>query len=189
MAPPQPPKPPAILVPLFPPKSKISLKVDGKLNDAVEKAVQNVVAAQSGHRDAAFSITIVDLATFGMGSHNPDQEHYVGSLVKIGVLFAAFACVEMVKTFSSLRPSSRADLLAALHADQDDQIAKSSKIIFGAGLPKEILPTYEHVCKISDLGSKKVHVTMNSDFKENLRRMIVHSDNDSAAQCIHALGL
>jgi hypothetical protein len=68
MAPPPPPKPPAVPVPLFPAKSKISLKTDGKLNDAVEKAVQDVVAARTGHPEAVFSITIVDLATFGMAA-------------------------------------------------------------------------------------------------------------------------
>ena len=115
----------------FPRQSKISLKRNDKLNNAVAKAVSDNTLSRygAGAKPAEFAITIVDPATDGMGSFNGGSEFYTGSLVKVGVLDAAFALFEMVKRFADMRAPSVGELFSKLRADMNDAIERSASLI------------------------------------------------------------
>ena len=182
MAPPPPPPvtagPP---VDPFPRKSDITLVPDRKLKDAVTHAVNDA--------SAQFAISIVDpVNSYAVGGFNGDKEYYTGSLVKVGVLYAAYALLDMVRRYNTLRAPRSADaLLKGLRADMDGAIERSSPLVFGGASPRQRPPSYESVFTINNLGGK-LQINLRPLSKDHLERMIVNSDNNSAGQCIHGLG-
>jgi hypothetical protein len=168
----------------FPRPPDTVLDINDKLNNAVVKAIIDHV----GDSPAKFPITIVDPANkFAKGGFKGDYEYYTGSLVKMGVLYAAFALLEMVKRFATLRsPKSANDLFTVLRTDMNDAIEQSSPLIRGANT-KQRLPSYEKVLAVNGSGGKLL-IGFNTTYSSDLRLMIVHSDNDAAGRCIHGLG-
>ena len=170
----------------FPPKSDITLVPDGKLKDAVTGAVDDAAAK--------FAITIVDLTSipavhsYVMGGFNGDKEYYTGSLVKVGVLYAAYALQDMVRRYIALRsPKSAADLFKGLRTDMNGPIAQSTRLISGGAKSNQQVPTYKNVFAVTNLGGK-LQIQFTPGYRDNLKRMIVNSDNDAAGICIHGLG-
>jgi hypothetical protein len=179
-----PPPPPLVTagppIDPFPRGSDITLVPDGKLNNAVTRAVNDA--------SAKFAISVVDPVRNAVGGFNGDKEYYTGSLVKVGVLYAAYALLDMVKRYNTLRAPTSADaLLKGLHADMDGAIVRSSPLVFSGTGPSQRSPSYESVFTISNLGGK-LQINPRPLYKHHLERMIVNSDNHSAGQCIHGLG-
>lgn len=172
----------------FPPKSTIALVKNDKLQNAVAQAVKEDVDTRKGP-PPKFAITIVDPDnSFGMGGFNGPLEYYTGSLVKVGVLYAAFALLDMMRRYVALRsPKSVADLFNGLKADMDSGIAQSCKLIFGGAKPDQRSPNYKDVFSVSNL-SGKLLIDFQRSYREKMKRMIINSDNDAAGACIHGLG-
>ena len=178
-----PPPPP---ISPFPKKSDIKLSLPGgspdarKLNDAVTHAVPAEFVS------AKFAISIVDpVHSYAVGGLNGDHEYYTGSLVKVGVLYGAYALFDMVKRYKEQRaPKSADELFKGLRTDMDDAIVRNSHLVFSGSGPAQRAPSYESVFSISN----SLDIDFRSSFKHNLEEAIVHSDNRAAGQCIHGLG-
>ena len=151
-----------------------------KLNDAVARAVPAEFAS------AKFAISIVDpVQGYAMGGFNGDREYYTGSLVKVGVLYAAYALFDMVKRYQDQRAPKSADaFFKGLHADMDATIVRSSHVVFSGTGPSQRPPDYESVFTISN----SLEIDFRRQYKNHLEQMIVNSDNHAAGQCIHGLG-
>jgi hypothetical protein len=181
--------PPGSSVTLFPPASKTALVRNKKLDEAVAKAVGNLVKAKSSSPTAKFGITIVDpTSNYAMGGFNDDKEFYCASLVKMAVMWAAFGLRDMVRRYNSLRGPKTSDaLFKGLRADMDDRIEHSSPLIFGGASHAYRVPNYEYVFHVKEL-SGKLTVEFSHAFAVDVANMIVNGKNDSTANCVHGLG-
>jgi hypothetical protein len=171
--------PPVTPFPLH--KSHITLVPNDKLKDAVRSAV--------GDASAKIAISIVDTGNkYAVGAFNGDKEYFTGSVIKLGVLYAAHALLNMVRRYNTLRAPKSADkLLEGLHKEMDSAIEQSAPLIFGGASPAQRLPTYKDVFAIQNLGGK-LQVDFKPQYKHHMKQMIVDSNNLSGAVCIHGLG-
>ena len=171
----------------FPRPPDITLAKNDKLKDAVVKAVNDDVTARNGP-PAEFAISIADPSNNVIGGFNGDHEYYSGSVVKVGVLYAAHGLLEMVRRRANLlSPKSADDLFVSLRADMKAAIERSSLLIFGGANPQQRLPSYEKVLAVKGSGGK-LQIAFNTTYSNDLRLMIVNRDNDAAGRCIHGLG-
>jgi hypothetical protein len=190
MPPPAPKPAPGPPVSLFPRVPSTSLTRNKKLDDAVGKAVANLVKATPGNPPAAFGLTIVDLQNNNaMGGRNDDQEFYGASLLKLTVMYAGFALRDMVRRYNSLRnPKTPDALFKGLRADIDPKIESSSALILGGASHAYRVPNYEQVFNVTALGADKVNVEFTHQYALDTFAMIVPGDNAAAASCIHGIG-
>jgi hypothetical protein len=119
-----------------------------------------------------------------VGRFNGDREYYTGSLVKVGVLYGAYALFDMVERYKDQQaPKSAPALLKGLRA-MNTAIVQNSHLVFSGTSSAQHAPDYENVFSISD----SLDIDFQSSFKHHLEKMIVNSDNHAAGQCIHGLG-
>jgi len=179
---------------LFPAAPGISLLRNKKLNDAVTAAISGISGGKS--QPPAFSLTLVDLATGGasgsslpMGGYKDDEEHYVASMAKIGVMYSAYALRDLVRRYAiAKKPATAQDLFTGVTADLNDAIARSSSIVLGGSATRNHrIPHYNDVFNVTALGAS-VEVRFRPEFIKALDKMIVPSDNTMAGRCVHGVG-
>ncbi len=176
-------------VDLYPPASKTTLVKNGKLNGAVTAAIAAISSGRS--QAAAFSLTLVDMSAgsgpLPMGGYKDDEEHYIASMAKVGVMYSAYALRDMVRRYVvKQKPASADALFKGLEADMDDAIVKSSPIILGAPVLRDHrVPHYEDV--IDKTGATAMP-EFRTEFLKALEKMIVPSDNTMAGKSVHGVG-
>lgn len=184
MAPP--PSPP---IDPFPRSTSITLVDSDRLNRAIAKAVNDVVDATAGKPPALFALSIVDPGDNSVGSFRGDREHYVASMVKVGVLYAAHALRDMVRRYVAARkPASPDALFQNLPIDMNRAIEHSARVILGAiGSSAHRVPNYRAMFSASGRGAA-MNVDFHTNYAKALEDMIIPSDDPSAVACIHGLG-
>jgi hypothetical protein len=176
-------------VDLYPPAPKTTLLKNAKLNGAVTAAVGAVSSGRS--QAAAFALTLVDLSPSSgplpMGSYKGDEEHYIASMAKVGVMYSAYALRDMVRRYvAKQKPATAEALFTGLAADMDDAIVKSSAIILSA--PVLRAHRVPHYADVIDKTGATAMPEFRKDFLKALEKMIVPSDNTMAGKCVHGVG-
>jgi hypothetical protein len=178
-------KPPPIS--LFPPVPKSTLTPSGKLTGAIKKAVDGV--AQAGSPAPPFAITLIDLNNNTIGSYRETEEHYAASVVKVAVMYAAYALLDMVQRYNTFRkPATAKELLRGLKTEMNGAIELSSRVILG-GTANSVyrVPGYESMFDFKELG-KTVDVQFQRSYLQAMHDMIVPSHWNQTARCIHGIG-
>jgi hypothetical protein len=116
---------------------------------------------------------------------------YSGSLPKVGAMYAAFElrrAANLLPTVPAGTPASAA--FANLRSEFDDVINTASALISAApGVSREMrIPKYESIFAAVPLVDGGFSFEFNAAFSNNMRKMIVESDNASAGACVKALG-
>jgi hypothetical protein len=182
------PPPPAPPVPLYPSAPTVVPTKNGKLNDAVNAAVNDLVAAMPGKPAAKFSLSLIDMSNNGYGVFNDDQEHYAASAVKIAAMYGAYALFGMVQRYNTLRsPDTPKALFDGLRRDMNGAIERSSSLIMGGVTGKYRVPNYEQVFETSTVGAKLM-LRFHRNYAAAMDDMIVLSKNERTADCVHGVG-
>ena len=162
------------------------------LNASVEETLVEFPSLEQPLR-TAISIAAVDDTVSPMGFQHGGLDfgrtYYSASLVKVGVMYAAFQLRKRVNDFIvETSPASPTELFEGLKASFDDTIAGAVPQVSGtAGITRDMkIPKYSQIFTAADLGSGLV-ANFTAPFKTNMFRMIVNSDN-AAAGCVKALG-
>jgi hypothetical protein len=180
---------PSTVVPLFQPAPKATFTADSKLQSALNGAI-------SALKDPSVPISIVDLgatvaggASFRFAGASDDEEDYIASEAKVGILYAAYVFRDMVRRFNSANaPTNQADLFKQLRDTMTPMIVAAVPRVLGGTVPSSHrLPSYEKVLTTTQVGGSLV-VDFRTDFSKSLDDMIIPSDNNAARQCVHGLG-
>ncbi|PGB76377.1 hypothetical protein COM05_29205 [Bacillus toyonensis] len=122
---------------------------------------------------------------------------YSASLLKVGVLYAAYELKRSVNNLATESGATTSNVLfAKLHSDFDQiikdkfhSILSSLNISINAEINSVITtPKYEQIFATVPLTTGGMALTFGGQFQTNLRQMIINSDNNAAAACIKALG-
>jgi hypothetical protein len=142
-------------------------------------------------------ISIVDLgptlftggSSFPIAGFRDDEEDYIASEGKVGILYAAYAFRDMVRRFNTARrPKDQTDLFKQLRATMSKPIASSVRRLLSKPIPpSQRLPTYEKVLSARKLGGT-LTVEFLPAFVKSLDDMIIPSDNNATMRCVHGLG-
>ncbi|QEQ20452.1 hypothetical protein [Bacillus sp. BS98] len=120
---------------------------------------------------------------------------YTASLVKMGVLYAAYELLSSVnKIFAESGVPTPNEMYSRLHQAFDKIITEKFLAILQVAeikltpVNEKVIkpPKYEQIFIPSTTGGRKV--TFRPQFQDHLQRMIIKGDNNSAAACIEALG-
>jgi hypothetical protein len=178
-------KPPPIS--LFPPKPKTTFASSVKLTNAIKNAVDGV--AKAGSPAPPFAITLIDLNNNTIGSYRETEEHFAASIVKMAVMYAAYALLDMVQRYNLFRkPATSKDLLRGLRTEMDGAIELSSRVILGGTANRLYrVPGYETMFDFTELG-KTVDVKFQKTYLQAIHDMIVPSHWNQSARCIHGIG-
>jgi hypothetical protein len=178
-------------VPLYPVAPQLSLVSNPKLAGAIQTAISGITTG--GRAPPAFSLTLVDAGAGGtalpVGGYKQDDEHYIASMGKVGVMYSAFALRDMVRRWAAKNlPASPEALLAGLASKMDDWIERSSAIVLGGPVQRHHrVPNYRSVFSLTPVGSM-IDVQFSPHYLKALEEMIIASDDEKAGECIHGIG-
>jgi hypothetical protein len=178
-------------VPLYPVAPQLSLASSPKLAGAIQKSISGITT--NGRAPPAFSLTLVDASSGGaalpVGGYKQDDEHYIASMGKVGVMYSAFALRDMVRRWAAKNmPASPEALLAGLETKMDDWIERSSSIVLGGPAQRRHrVPHYRNVFSFTAVGNT-IDVQFSPLYLKALEEMIIASDDEKAGECIHGIG-
>ena len=193
MAPPVPiPLTPPIT--LFPPAPKTTFTKDPKLQAALTRAVGTVCARRRiAPADFPSPISIIDLKTAVSGAtalpiagFHENEEDYIASAGKVGVLYAAFMIRDMARRFALARaPKDEKDFFAQLNAQMGPAIASAVPRL---GLSSPIVkPDYGSMLQATRLGGG-LNVHFKSGYETSLNGMIIKGENLPTSKCVKGVG-
>jgi hypothetical protein len=124
---------------------------------------------------------------------------YTASLVKVGVMYAAYELQKSVNKIVEKATggvSSPSVLFQNIHAEYDSWITERFREILNkleikitAKIDTLITPPkYEEIFDVVTISSGALTAMFKSEFDKNLHKMIIDGDNNAAAKCIEALG-
>jgi hypothetical protein len=144
---------------------------------------------------AAFSIVAIDESTdppgFLHGGLRHTQMHYSASLLKVAAMYAAYQLRQSANNFaSSVADATADDLFNHMSASFDPLIAPAVPLISSNPQITQAMkvPKYRSVFAAVPLVDGGFSLFFNLVFQNNLRQMIVPSNNNAAGACIQALG-
>ena len=187
----------APIVPWPTPAYAWSGKHDPKLQTALDDAMgrDDVKNGLGLHPRVPFSM--IALATDGNhreASHLGPEMDFSGSLLKLGVMYAAFelrAAANRLVTatpIDKVLPSIDEKNLTKALSDAFDSIINATAVRRVRNMPTGGGPKYGDIFTLTDLPPPKGPVAFSDTFNANLTNMIVDSGDDTAAACIRALG-
>lgn len=144
---------------------------------------------------AAFSIVAIDESTdpplFSHGGLRHTEMHFSASLLKVAAMYAAYQLRQSANNFaSSVADATTDDLFNHMSASFDPLIAPAVPLISNNPQITQAMkvPKYRSVFAAIPLIDGGFALTFNAAFQNNMRQMIVPSDNNAASACIQALG-
>jgi hypothetical protein len=179
------------VVDLFPPAAPLDVASGADLGNALTQAIAASEQRQ-GLTPGSFGVpmTIVDITDssnpFPVAGYRDNEEDYIASEAKVGVMYAAHALLDMVQRFAAATgPASESELFTNLRSEMNPFILQAVPALLAApGITdKHRLPAYESAFTLSG-GT----VDFRASFTASLEGMIVPSNNADAAQCVHAVG-
>ncbi|HEX9945539.1 MAG TPA: serine hydrolase [Thermoanaerobaculia bacterium] len=113
---------------------------------------------------------------------------YIASEAKVAVMYAAYALRDMVRRFAAVKGAwSAGDLFVKLAREMNPSIAAASRnVARSLVMEQHRVPSYQNVFAATGLG--KLRVSFSPAFDKALEGMIVPSNNNHAATCVHGLG-
>jgi hypothetical protein len=181
---------------MFPPPPTTTFVKDGKLASAIKAATD----ANSKANKATFPcpFTIVDLgatlertgaASLPIAGYLDDEEDYIASEAKVGIMYAAYCFRDFVSRFNQMNSAKdEADLFKQLRDTMNKPIEGFVPRVLGGAVPSSHrLPSYDKVVTAKKAGNR-LNVEFRADFVNSLDAMIIPSDNSAAMRCVHGLG-
>jgi hypothetical protein len=135
--------------------------------------------------------TIVALNDPGAGPHpmagqRGSEMHYSASVLKLQMMFAAFALRQAANAFLLETAPAAGDVFAALRAEFNQTILDNLVPQLARTDPRFLLPTYERIFDV--LTAPVVGVNFSAGFFGHLHDAISLSKNEGAGACVQALG-
>ena len=135
--------------------------------------------------------TIVALNDPGAGPHAMagqlgSEMHYSASVLKLQMMFAAFALRQAANDFLLETAPAAGDVFAALRAEFDPPILDDLVPQLAGTDSQFLLPTYERIFDV--LTAPAVGVNFSAGFFGHMHDAISLSKNDGAGACVQALG-
>lgn len=181
-------------VDLFPQAVANPLLANAKLQAALTSAIQ-AAEVTLGLNPGSFPVpfSIVDISSgslpFPVGGHLENEQDYIASEAKVGVMYAAYVLRDMVRRFATaLSITSAKDLFAQLprmHA----AILKAVPAIANAGNITDLhrLPSWASTFSATPSGAG-LDIQFTTTYDKALEGMIVPSSNERAADSVHGVG-
>ena len=162
---------------------------------ALDKAVGELEAKKKLAEGAlsipfTFAEITTDNSPFPSANYRENEVHYIASEAKVAVMYAAYVLRDMVRRFAKLNGITKADeLFAQLSLKMDSSILRSVAVIESDPNLTDLnrLPNYAAVFSATQ-GTVNLNVNFSAAYNTALENMIVPSDNNAAATCIHGLG-
>ena len=139
----------------------------------------------------AVPFTLVALNGPGQGPHAMAGQlglemHYSASVLKLKMMFAAFALRQAANAFLLETQPAAGDVFAALRAEFTQPILDNLVPVLGSMDQRFLLPTYEKIFAV--ITSPAVGVNFSPGFFGHMHDAISLSKNEGAGACVQALG-
>lgn len=182
-------------VPLFATRPTTTFARNPKLQAALDGAIAKICAKRKiAVADFPSPISIIDLKSAASGAsalpiagfNDTNEEDYIASAGKVGVLYAAFAIRDMVRRFVlTVKPKDAKDLFAQLDAQMGPAIVSAvPRVTLKAPIVK---PDYASMIEVTKLGSG-LGINFKRDYETNLDGMIIKGENLPTSKCVHGVG-
>jgi beta-lactamase class A len=171
-----------------------ALRFDSKLWEAFAPRLPflNVNPGVAGLEDAAMVIVALSANPTDPRpyvGHDATRMFYSGSMLKVAAMYGAYQLRAAVNRLgASLTDGSDAEVFKKVSDALDPQIKDAvPRITSARGIrPDMLTPKYAEIFTI--MHGSPIKFAFTDEFRQNLKRMIVGSHNESAKACIRALG-
>lgn len=179
----------------FPPAVADPMKENPKQQSALSAAI---AAAESrlGLSPGTFPVpmTIAEISTkagpYPVAGYLETEEDYIASEAKVAVMYAAYALRDMVRRFAVALSITTANEFFAQLPRMDGAIRKAAPpaLLSAPGIKdNHIIPSYSTMFSATP-SNGSLDIQFTSTFSKSLEGMIVPSNNNNAAECVHGVG-